>query len=149
MQAVRGDFMKVIERHVAVLRASGLAPTLVRAPTEDDPVGVVSFAAPDRLYAVFSDEREPRFVRVTTGMGFNRSNAPDPAVLLHLANDCNQSFRFVRTVVQTPERVEFVFEAMVEDSERLPDVIEAAVPALSRVADSFFDRMYLPDRAEA
>jgi len=141
--------MKVIERNLRLLKASGLAPTLVRAPTEDDPVGVVSFAAPDRLYAVFSDEREPRFLRVTTGMGFSSDDAPEHAVLLHLANDCNQDFRFVRTVVDAPHRVEFVFETMLDDLARLTQVVEEAVPALARVADSFFDRMYLPHRAEA
>lgn len=141
--------MKAIDRNLELLRAAGLMPTLVRAPTDEDPVGVLSFAAPDRLYAVFSDEREPHFVRVTTGMGFGRAEAPEHALLLHLANDCNRSFRFVRTVVDSPRRVEFVFETMIDEFSRLPQLLEAAVPALARVADSFFDRMYLPERAEA
>jgi len=141
--------MKIIDRNLRRLEVAGLLPSLVRAPTEEDPVGVVSFAAPDRLYAVFSDERDPNYFRVTTGMGFGRSDAPELPLLLHYANELNRSFRFVRTVVDAPSRVEFVFEAVVEDPDRIPQVLEAAVPALARVADAFFDSMYLPIPTQA
>ena len=55
----------------------------------------------------------------------------------------------MRTVVDGPRRVEFVFETMIDDPEGLPALLEAAVPALARFADSFFERMYLPDRGDA
>jgi len=136
--------MKNIDRNLRTLQVAGLSPTLVRAPTDDDPVGVLSFAAPDRLYAVFSDERDPNYLRVTTGMGFGRTDAPDRSLLLHYANETNRAFRFVRTVVDAPSRVEFMYEAVIDDPDRLPQFLETAVPALARVADAFFDCMYLP-----
>ena len=141
--------MKVFESHLRLLRTAGLTTTVVQSPSMEDPTGIIAFAAPDRLYAVFPDEREPRFVRVTTGMGFGQSDAPEQSMLLRLANDLNRSFRFVRTVVEGRQRVEFVFETMIDDLEGLPRLLEAAVPALSRLADTFFDRMYLPDGADA
>jgi len=146
---VGGGAMRVFDLHLRLLRTAGLAPTVVRSPCDEDPTGIIAFAAPDRLYAVFPDEQEPRFVRVTTGMGFGSGEAPEKVKLLLIANDLNRSFRFVRTVVDGPRRVEFVFETMVDDPEGLPALLEAAVPALARVADSFFERMYLPDRGDA
>jgi len=136
--------VRIIDRNLDLIRRAGLIPTVVRAPTGDDPIGVLSFPAPDRFYAVFSDERDPHYARVTTGMGFGNHEAPDLAVLLHHANDLNRAFRFVRTVVDSPVRVEFVFDAVLENPDSIARVLEAAVPQLARVADDFFDRLYLP-----
>ena len=141
--------MKVFERNLRLLRAAGFSPTALRVPTDEDPEGILALAAPDRLYAVWSDEHEPGFVRVTTGMGFAPGEAPEEATLLRLANEANRASRFVRTAVEGRHRVEFSFEAALDDPEGLPRAIEAALPALARVADDFFERMYLPGPGSA
>jgi hypothetical protein len=142
--------MEVTHLYMRLLAEAGLQPRLVREPGPDAP-GVIAFRPPGevRTFALFPDERDPRYARVTTGMGFERGEAPDPAALLRLANEANRAFRFVRTVVEGRRGVEFVYEGVLEAAGRLAGLLAVAVPALAAAADHLFERLYLDGRAEA
>src|SRR5512137_953813 len=112
--------MEVTRACMRVLAEAGFRPRLVREPGPDAP-GVIAFRPQGdvRTFALFPDERDPRYARVTTGMGFARGEAPDPLLLLRLADEANQAFRLVRTVIDGRRHVEFAYEGVLEAPGRL------------------------------